>query len=173
MRHRNAFEGAATREDGRWIVGRTSSYRLEGMVVNVYAPNTITEHRVFLRELQGYLGTVHEPDFLLILGGDWNFFEDPERDRLVSATADSTTTSIMSEICAQHDLVEMWRHVHPGMAGYTWTANRNGHHSAARLDRFLSVPCAAPETPELRGDGFPTIGPLCTQFDLEVPFGSG
>ena len=53
VRNRNAFEGPVTREDGRWIVGRTSGYRLEGMVVNVYAPNTVTEHRVFLRELQG------------------------------------------------------------------------------------------------------------------------
>lgn len=133
--------------------GRLLQLRLEWVgggqtltIVCAYLPNQAAQQRRFISErlvpvLQGVAGP-------MVLAGDFNFVPDPQLDcrRAAGAAAaageaggsnssrayDAPTSALMQQVCAQHALVDAFRHLHPHRRSFTHGTST----SLARLDRL-------------------------------------
>ena len=104
-------------------------------IVNLYAPNTVSDHKAFF----DCLHTFFLPPGDLILGGDFNSI-DSDLDRLnikikSDVSADKRRLSALkSDFC----LVDVFRKRNPKSVSYTWSDK--DFSQASRLDRFFISP---------------------------------
>src|SRR5690606_5857897 len=119
----------------RLLACEVSSHRLEALIVNVYAPNNPDERRRLLLELDDLLLNFHDPEKDIILIGDWNFVENPERDRVNSSLSDTVSKRIIESICSRLNLVDAWLAIKPEEVGHSWARSMGGNLQAARIDR--------------------------------------
>ena len=72
------------REDpcGRYIFLKCTINGKKMFLINVYAPNTETEHFSFMENFFNTASDFHDDEFFnVVAGGDWNFIEDLEKDK--------------------------------------------------------------------------------------------
>ena len=87
------------------ITHQNVKYRL----LNIYAPNNPTERKDFIANLEDYLLI----NRTFIIGGDWNFVENPSLDRNVTPSVGNIGNQEMLKIKSDYNLFETFRHLHP------------------------------------------------------------
>ena len=105
-------------------------------IINIYAPQTDTDRRVFFSSLDGFLSK----DLDNIIGGDFNCISNARLDKLggnLNARQFAATTLL--GICAQYNISDIWRDRHKDKRGFTWTGRHptNGTFIRTRIDKFL------------------------------------
>ena len=101
-------------------------------ILNVYAPNRPNQRPSFFSNVSQFV----QPNLPLILGGDFNMVLDASLDRNGGTPSnDHISGSIeLSNIIKEHQLLDVWRHIHKTKRIYTWSSPDNKIHS--RLDRI-------------------------------------
>ena len=99
-------------------------------IVNVYAPNTVSERKAFFERLHDYF----IPNGSRIIAGDFNFI-DNKLDRLHSANTVLLDKKCFSAFLSDFSLVDVWRKLNPRGVSFTWS--NSDFSQASRLDRFL------------------------------------
>ena len=127
------FQGSVSRfvfdSDGRIISALVllGPHRIN--VVNIYAPNTVSERKTFFHELHNFfLSPVR------IIAGDFNCV-DNLLDRLSRSNVSLPDKAVFQALLADNSLIDIWRKRNPTGVSYTW-ANPS-HTQASRIDRFL------------------------------------
>jgi len=106
-------------------------------VVSVYAPvqgsTSPSQAHFFLQDLAPLLPS----DRKVLLGGDFNCVAGPEDvvGPYVGHSRFEGHSEGLAHVESAHDLVDAWRSLHPGRAGFTHTGTAGT--SSARLDRWL------------------------------------
>ena len=120
--HTYDFEGRTVILD---IQMGSNKYRL----INCYAPNDPTARKAYIESLDIYLINDFEP----ILGGDWNFVEDLEKDKWGgSLTYGDVGKKQMKKLKDDFVLFDPFRRKYPNRKEHTW--RRGPTH--CRLDRW-------------------------------------
>ena len=94
--------------------GRTIQTKIEHAdrkfnLVNVYAPCTDTERRVYFHAISAFLSSTEEN----ILGGDFNCISNAKLDKLGgNPSARQTANTILYTITQQNSLTDIWRDNH-------------------------------------------------------------
>ena len=99
-------------------------------IVNVYAPNTVSERKAFFERLHDYF----IPKGSRIIAGDFNCI-DNKLDRLHSANSVLPDKKCFSAFLSDFCLVDIWRKLNPRGVSFTWS--NSDYSQASRIDRFL------------------------------------
>ena len=110
----------------------------------VYAPNVPHLRRSFLSSLDSHFGNGHA----VIIGGDFNCIESDVDKRGGSDTSlhSFSGREELQQICAEFDLVDIWRVKNHSVLQFTWRNSSNT--ISTRLDR-LYIPCTYNATAEI------------------------
>ena len=92
-------------------------------VVNIYAPNTVSERKTFFERLHDYF-----------IPGDFNCF-DNKLGRLHSANTLLPDKKCLNAFLSDFCLIDVWRKLNPQGVSFTWS--NSDYSQASRLDRFL------------------------------------
>ena len=131
----NNFENTINKfekdSEGRAVSVKISSPHGDFNIVSIYAPNNISERKIFLRNLDPLLiGT--NP---LILGGDWNMIEDLKLDKINGNPSKGNEGSIeLNSIKQVYKLNDPFRQLYKDERSFTWSCESTG--VCTRLDRF-------------------------------------
>lgn len=120
--------------DGRLVISRINVRGLHAQLVSVYCPANSQERRAFMPALQEALTANLSQELPTILAGDFNFVEDPARDRSNRLNSDVPSTSILQEISTEWDLLDAWSALKTEI-GHTWHRMANGTAQTSRIDR--------------------------------------
>ena len=99
-------------------------------IVNIYAPNLVSDRKSFFSCLHHYFIAQGE----LIIGGDFNCV-DSTSDELNSDNVHSLDKTSFSSLKSNFFLTDVWRKRNPRAISFTWSNSNNTQ--ASRLDRFL------------------------------------
>lgn len=101
-------------------------------LVNVYAPNIISERKAFFNKVQKWVDQYALNKQQLIIGGDLNHTELNHLDRrtLDSQVPKDASTVSYKTLLSIHDLHDVWREMHPNRKQFTFK-------DISRLDKFL------------------------------------
>ena len=111
---------------------------IQGLVfvfMNVYAHSTGKERVVLFEALKQELYPVELDNIVVQRGGDFNSTIDPHLDRM-DQEPHVGSTSVLSRVLKDYDLVDTWRVKSPDKRGFTWVQAWPDRVSAARLDRI-------------------------------------
>ena len=129
-----SFSGKISRyvfdSDGRILSGLVQYYNASFNLVNVYAPNSISDRKIFFEGLHDYFLSRGD----LIIGGDFNCVEIPI-DKFRSNDIHVTDKKSLGSFKSDFSLVDVWRKCHPRLVSFTWS--NAAKTQASRLDRFL------------------------------------
>ena len=106
-------------------------------IVNVYAPSTDTDRRIFFSDLGLFLSH----DYYNVIGGDFNCIMDIRQDKLGgNRDARQSASGFLHTINARYNLTDVWRERHKGERDYTWTGRNSADNSfiRTRIDFFLA-----------------------------------
>ena len=103
-------------------------------LVNVYAPNSISDRKVFFEGLHDYFLSRGD----LIIGGDFNCVAN-SIDKFRSTDIHVTDKKSLVSLKSDFSLVDVWRKCHPRLVSFTWSNATKTQ--ASRLDRFLISRC--------------------------------
>ena len=99
-------------------------------VVNIYAPNTVSDRKTFFERLHDYFIS----NGSRIIAGDFNCI-DNRLDRLQSCNTSLPDKRCLSAFLSDFSLVDVWRKLNPRGVSFTWS--NSDYSQASRLDRFL------------------------------------
>ena len=119
--------------EGRWVaIDIDCCGGIPLRIICVYAPNDTMDRKRFISSLDFILSTPRE----IIMGGDWNFVEDSERDRVGGYVGNGTVGAVeFKKLREDFSLRDAFRQLLPNRRGLdciTW--RRQDVH--CRLDRF-------------------------------------
>lgn len=165
-----------TTVDGRITIVKVSAKDLHFQLVNVYAPATQNPRRLFMDQLILQLEAHIDPRLPIVLLGDFNFVENPERDRSNEQNRDIFSAEKMAELRATFDLVDIWEELSMEI-GHTWHRLASGAVQSARLDRIYVSASLAPSVsnvkllcPKIRvSDHMPLAIELCPPVESAPP----
>lgn len=100
-------------------------------VVNIYAPNTVSDRKIFFECLHDYF--ISQGD--LVIGGDFNCVGSTS-DRMHSNDVHSSDKISLSSLKSNFLLTDIWRKHNPRAISFTWSNGNNSQ--ASRLDRFFA-----------------------------------
>ena len=98
-------------------------------IVNIYAPNTISERKGFFEQLHTFFLS---PDRIIV--GDFNCIDNC-LERLNASDNSLPEKSMLRSFMHDFSLIDVWRKQNPRGICYTWSNANNTQ--ASRLDRFL------------------------------------
>ena len=104
-------------------------------LINIYAPGTNTERRIYFHLISTFLS----PAEANILGGDFNCISDDKLDKLGrNPSARQTENQILQTITQQHHLTDIWRDRNRDAKKFTWTGKHphNNSFNHTRIDKF-------------------------------------
>ena len=129
----------SSKEDlqGRYIIAKLEIQGEVFVIVNIYAPNKITEKDLFFQnissEFEKYDITLSDK---LILGGDWNSILDINLDKKGgNKNIINTKPKKLSELTTLYELKDIWRILNPAIERYTF--RQKNPLVQTRLDYFL------------------------------------
>ena len=128
-----SFTGRVSRfqhdNDGRIFSALVLFNSLLFNIVNIYAPNTVSERKIFFDHLHDYFFSQGD----LIIGGDFNCIDAP-LDRLhVRAGFNFPDKNTLHTLMGDFGLVDVWRKRNPRGVAFTWS----NIGQASRIDRFF------------------------------------
>ena len=128
------FSGRVSRflfdSDGRVLSALVLLGSMNVNIVNIYAPNTVSERKIFFERLHNFF----IPNGSRIIAGDFNCI-DNKLDRLYSANTVLPDRKCFSAFLSDFCLIDVWRKLNPRGVSFTWS--NSDHSQASRLDRFL------------------------------------
>ena len=101
-------------------------------IINIYAPNSPSDRKLFFEDIARKLHTISDP---IILAGDFNNVLNTLLDKYPVTPHPDSSRKTLKHIMSQFELVDIWRERHPSLIQFTRTASN--HTSASRIDRFL------------------------------------
>ena len=104
-------------------------------LINIYAPRTNAERRIYFHEISTFLSATDTN----ILGGDFNCISDTKLDKLGgNPFARQTANKILYTITQQHSLTDIWRDRNRDTKKFTWTGKRpqTNKFIHTRIDKF-------------------------------------
>ena len=104
-------------------------------LVNIYAPRTDTERRIYFHHLSAFLSSTDEN----ILGGDFNCIFDEKLDKSGgNSSTRQTATKILLTITQHHNLTDIWRDRNRDIRKFTWSGKHphNNTFIHTRIDKF-------------------------------------
>ncbi|KAH9856132.1 Endonuclease/exonuclease/phosphatase [Lenzites betulinus] len=101
-------------------------------VLNVYAPNLMSENADFWTMLNTYLYEC-DGDRIDVMLGDFNMVEEPQ-DRAPARPDQARVCESLSSLRRGHDLLDGWRRTNPGVRGFSFAQASTG--SQSRIDRI-------------------------------------
>jgi len=104
-------------------------------IVNIYAPNTISERVLFFKQLDIFINTYALNKTHLMIGGDFNCTVE-QRDR-ASGVLDNSSTELKS-FFGVNNVVDVWRALHPGDISFTYI-DPSCQNKSSRIDLVLST----------------------------------
>lgn len=116
--------------DGRVLSLLIKFGSLNFNLVNIYAPNNLSERKVFFERLHDYF--ISQGD--LILGGDFNCV-DNALDKFHSNEVPSSDKNCLCSLKSDFSLVDVWRKQNPRGVSLTWS--NSNHTQASRIDCFF------------------------------------
>ena len=116
--------------DGRILSALISVGAIKLNIVNIYAPNDVSNRKNFFSHLHVYFISQRE----LIIGGDFNCV-DSTSDKLHSNNVHSADKTSLSSLKSQFLLIDVWRKLNLRVISFTWSNGSNSQ--ASRLDRFF------------------------------------
>lgn len=121
--------------EGRCIINVVKIADKELALCNIYAPNESNPN--FFKGIVDMLRQTDTREW--IIGGDFNLVLNPQLDRKSQRTPVVSTSSeeAVREMMREHDLVDIFRTLHPNLERYTWHGRAKRQGSASRLDFFL------------------------------------
>ena len=129
-----SFSGHISRflfdSDGRVFSALVLLGPLSFNVVNVYAPNTVSERKTFFERLHDYFIS----NGSRIIAGDFNCI-DNVLDRLHSTNISLPDKRCLNAFSSDFSLIDVWRKLNPRGVSFTWS--NSDYTQASRLDRFL------------------------------------
>ena len=115
--------------EGRILSAMVLIHSLQFNIVNIYAPNTVSERKSFFDSLHNYILSGGK----LVIGGDFNFIHS-SLDRLhVPANHNFADKNCLQALKRDFGLIDVWHERNPWGFVFTWS-NIN---QASRLDRFF------------------------------------
>ena len=120
--------------DGRVLSALVLLGPLSFNVVNIYAPNIVSERKTFFERLH---------DFFIsngsrIIAGDFNCINNV-LDRVRSSNTLLPDKKCLTAFLSDFSLVDVWRKLNPRGVSFTWS--NSDHSQASRIDRFLISRC--------------------------------
>ena len=111
-------------------------------ICNVYAPNTEDAQFHFYHRLRNKLQRETKENTKILLGGDFNFIQNPSVDRKASSAFIESRKyqhikGTLNEIKSNFDLDDIWRLKNPDKLRFTWSRT-NPTKVRSRLDFFLT-----------------------------------
>ena len=107
-------------------------------LVNLYAPNSDTDHRLFFSSLEPYLS----PRYYNVIGGDFNSIVHPNLDKQGgSASSRQYALRVLNTLTSEYDLIDIWRQRNPNKRAFTRTGRdprQNTAFISTRIDRFYT-----------------------------------
>ena len=129
-----SFSGQISRflfdSDGRVFSALVLLGSLSFNVVNIYAPNTVSERKIFFERLHDYFIS----NGSRIIAGDFNCI-DNVLDRLRSSNTLLPDKRCLNAFFSDFSLIDVWRKLNPHGVSFTWS--NSDYTQASRLDRFL------------------------------------
>ena len=120
--------------DGRFLIVKALFDQFTVVLMNIYAPSTGADRKLFLNTAYTKLSEV-KPEEVLFVGGDFNCTENNRLDRN-HKEPHPASQSVLRQLVQSHELVDVWRRFHGTEGQYTWAYCREDVISLARLDRF-------------------------------------
>ena len=106
--------------DGRYIIVKTVIQGEPFTLINIYAPNTMTEKQIFFNKVKRLLETLDINNNNIIVGGDWNTIQDGSLDKKGGRILNcQTVTKSYQELLDQLNLIDIWRIRNPTVSKYT------------------------------------------------------
>ena len=101
-------------------------------LINIYAPNNISERKSFFCKIQKWIEKHAMNEQNLIIGGDFNVTEENNLDRHTNACNSNKDSSLVSykNLLTTKNLHDIWREMHPNKKQFTYK-------EISRLDKFL------------------------------------
>ena len=116
--------------DGRILSVLVDLNNIKLNIVNIYAPNTVSDRKIFFEQLHDFF--LSQGD--LLIGGDFNC-TDNVLDKFHSNVVVSTDKNSFKSLMNDFSLVDTWRRRNPRGTSFTWY--NSDHTLASRIDRFL------------------------------------
>ena len=142
------LQSIQTDKEGRFLFIEATIQDEPFLLVNIYAPNTVTSQSLFfqspLTELlcdEQYQGTNHK----IILGGDLNITFDPDLDCSGGKPVLKESVKFVDDILLNNDLVDIWRIRNPDAKKFPLEAKKPNNSKAIRLlayKRFATRRCS-------------------------------
>lgn len=120
-------------EDSRMILSNIKVDDKVFTLINIYAPNSTSERKVFFNKIQKWVNKYALNEEALIIGGDFNHTDQPSIDRsnLQSALQSSDqSTSSFKTLVSNYNLHDIWREMNPNKQQFTYR-------ECSRIDKFL------------------------------------
>ena len=105
------LQSIQTDKEGRFLFIEATIQDEPFLLVNIYAPNSVTSQSLFFQSLtellcdEQYQGTNHK----IILGGDLNITFDPDLDCSGGKPVLKESVKFVDDILLNNDLVDIWR----------------------------------------------------------------
>lgn len=102
-------------------------------IVNIYAPNNVTERKIFFNAMETYMSTsVHN-----LLIGDFNCVLDSSIDLAKGMYSIDYSRSRLLEFISKYELRDIWRHKYPDRVQFSRQQIVNGTLKQSRIDYIL------------------------------------
>ena len=103
-------------------------------LVNIYAPNDLSQQVKFFKLVQHHLQDFSEET--VIIGGDFNCsLSDNDKKGGNPITQKASVIKEIEHLCSCHNLIDIWRQLNPQLESFTW--RNKSHKIQCRLDFFL------------------------------------
>ena len=128
------IHGSMIDENGRYIILEVELYSISLLLGTIYGPNR-DDPQFFIDFIQA-IESFDNPNY--IIAGDWNFVLNLDFDKKGGLLhTNHYSRDIILAWMEESDLVDIWRHTHPGDFKFTWKRLRPSPGIFCRLDFFL------------------------------------
>ena len=137
------IKNLSSTHEGRTIIALLTRNKENILLINVYAPNTARERKLYFSTLAKQidkLSSDYETDSI-ILGGDFNCVLDHSKDKISpSGIHNDSSVKEIKNMMNHFNLIDAWRRLNPNDLQYTWhklCKNKPHLNISVRLDRWL------------------------------------
>ncbi len=127
------IEKSITSDDGRRLLINCKINGQNFSLVNIYAPNKVTERIQFFKRTSKWIRQNITEDSALIIAGDFNSVME-SRDRTTGRV--ESCHGHFKNLLKQNSVIDVYRNKNPDQDGFTWTNPANPSHKS-RLDYIL------------------------------------
>ena len=108
-------------DEGRFVLLEALIQDTLFLLMNIYAPNKMSEQSIFYRDIQKLINeTDDEKNHKIMLGRDFNITFDQKLDCLSGNPIRKSSLKAVEDIMLEHNLIDIWRVRNPECKRFTW-----------------------------------------------------